>query len=162
MCLHCFTVRALAPEADPHAINAFCANHRALVVDGPGPFPSGLKRPVHGARPVVDGATGSVDAALPDCRQLLSEADFAVFVALRTWRKAQSQTDGVPPYAVFTNEQLAAMARQRCSTLAELGTLDGVSPARLDRYGAAALGIVAQAAPAPVPAAAPAARGSAA
>ena len=68
-----------------------------------------------------------------------SEDDFNLFAALRQWRKTQAEADGVPLYAVFTNEQLAAIARQRCDTATALGSIEGVGPARLQRYGAAVL-----------------------
>ncbi|QLH37826.1 MAG: HRDC domain-containing protein [Defluviicoccus sp.] len=48
----------------------------------------------------------------------------------------------MPIYAVFTNEQLAEIARRRVDTLTALGAIDGIGPARLERYGAAVLSIV--------------------
>lgn len=54
---------------------------------------------------------------------------------LRQWRKARSQTDGVPPYAIMLNRQLAEIAQVVPSTLSELNEIDGVGEARLERYG---------------------------
>ena len=157
MSLHCFTIRALAPEADQDAVNTFCASQRVLRVerhfvadgahsfwavcvemaDGPGPLPATLKQ---GDRRAPAKRTASPAAAgKPDYKHLLSEDDFNLFAALRQWRKTQAEADGVPLYAVFTNEQLAAIARQRCDTPTALGSIDGVGPARVQRYGAAVL-----------------------
>lgn len=38
---------------------------------------------------------------------------------LRGWRKAAAEREGVPVYAVLTNEQLAAIATKRPATLAQ-------------------------------------------
>ena len=40
---------------------------------------------------------------------------------------------------MFTNEQLAQIVQRRVDTLAALGEIEGVGPARLARYGAAVL-----------------------
>jgi len=50
-----------------------------------------------------------------------------------------AQAEGVPLYAVFTNEQLAAIVQQRVESLAALGEIEGIGPARLERYGAGVL-----------------------
>lgn len=153
MTLHCFTIPALSPDAAQAEVNAFCAGQRVLRLDrhfvadgaqsfwalcvevaaGPGPLPDALKR---SARKGADaGMVRGAKTQAPDYKQLLSEADFAVFAALRDWRKAQAEAEGVPLYAVFTNEQLATVAQQRCGSLAALGQIDGVGTARLQRYG---------------------------
>ncbi|MBL8330504.1 MAG: HRDC domain-containing protein [Rubrivivax sp.] len=160
MSLHCFTIRALEPEADQEAVNTFCASQRVLrverhfvadgthsfwavcveVADGPGPLPDALKRQDRRERQAsAKSGASAPGAGKPDYKHLLSETDFNLFAALRQWRKTQAEADGVPLYAVFTNEQLAAIAQRRCETPAELGEIDGVGPARVQRYGAAVL-----------------------
>ena len=47
-----------------------------------------------------------------DYREILRDAEFAVFPKLRALCKALAERDGVPPHAVFTNEQLAAIVQQ--------------------------------------------------
>ncbi|MBI4754199.1 MAG: HRDC domain-containing protein [Betaproteobacteria bacterium] len=44
-----------------------------------------------------------------DYREVLNEQDFAVFADLRRLRKGLAEQDGVPAYALFTNEQLVAL-----------------------------------------------------
>jgi superfamily II DNA helicase RecQ len=156
MSLHCFTIPALHGDEAEAAFNAFCREQRVLeverhfvadgprsywalcviVADGGAPLPAALKK--HGAAEAPADAKGR-----PDYKQLLNASDFAVFAALRVWRKAQAEADGVPVYAVFTNEQLAEIARQRCTSLAALGSIDGIGEARQQRYGAAVLQCVA-------------------
>ena len=70
-----------------------------------------------------------------DYREKLSPEDFAVFSALRELRKELAERDGVPVYAVFTNEQIAAMVTAKADSLAALQKIDGVGASRLEKYG---------------------------
>jgi len=54
---------------------------------------------------------------------------------LREWRLARARADGVPPYVVFHDRVLHAIADRRPSSLAELAGISGVGPAKLERYG---------------------------
>ena len=104
---------------------AFCVE----LADGPGPLPAALK---------ADSSRGRSSGAV-DYKLLLSEADFTVYAALRERRRELAQADGVPVYAVFSNEQLAAIVTRRVDSLAQLGELEGVGPARVGKYGEAVL-----------------------
>jgi len=73
----------------------------------------------------------------------LSPGDEGVFEALRRWRKAEADEQGVPAYVVFHDETLRDIAREKPATPAALGAIGGVSIKRLERYGRAILDIVA-------------------
>jgi len=77
-----------------------------------------------------------------DYRETLSADQFQLFVKLRDWRKTTSDHEAVPPYAVFTNEQIAEMVRRPVRTVTDLGRIDGIGPSRVEKYGAAVLGIL--------------------
>jgi len=51
-----------------------------------------------------------------------------------------------PSYAVFTNEQLAEMVQRRVASAAALREISGVGEARIEKYGAAFLDILKEAA----------------
>ena len=70
-----------------------------------------------------------------DYKETLSPADFAIFAKLRDVRKAIAQTEAVPVYTIFTNEQLAQMVGSKATDRAALAKIDGVGDARLDKYG---------------------------
>jgi superfamily II DNA helicase RecQ len=147
--LRFFAVPALDPAAAEAELNAFCQAHRVVQIDrqfvvdgarsywalcvaaapGPGPLPAAMKKP----------ARESAGDKVVDYKQLLSADEFARFAALRQWRKAAAEQDGVPLYAVLTNEQMATIARRRCSTVEELAAIDGLGGARLRKYGEALL-----------------------
>ena len=82
-----------------------------------------------------------------DYREVLPPAQFEVFARLRALRKETAQREGVPPYALFTNEQLAEMVQRGIRSREGLATIDGVGPARLEKYGEAVLEVL-RAAPA--------------
>ena len=76
----------------------------------------------------------------------LPEVALPLFEALRAWRSAQAQEQGVPAYIVFGDATLRGIAVTKPGTLAELGEITGVGEKKLDQYGAALLGVVASAA----------------
>lgn len=128
-------------------LNRFLAEHRVLSIDrhlvvdgartawavcvtydeaGSGPRPSA-------GPPAVETAGGKKNRV--DYRDVLSPSQFDVFVRLRALRRQLAERDGVPLYAVFTNEQLASMVRLDASSLADLGRIEGIGPARVEKYG---------------------------
>lgn len=74
-------------------------------------------------------------------KQELSEADRGLFDLLRNWRMKRSQKEGVPPYLLFSNAQLAKIVKARPQALAELAKIDGVGQAKIDKYGSEILEI---------------------
>lgn len=79
-----------------------------------------------------------------------STADLGVpesplFEALRSWRRGIAQTQAVPPYVVFHDATLRAIAQARPTTLDELALVQGVGRTKLERYGAEVLAIVSSA-----------------
>jgi len=69
-----------------------------------------------------------------DYREILNEHDFAIFAHLRTLRKTMAEREGVPAYALFTNEQLAEIVRRNVATKSALGEISGIGTARVDKY----------------------------
>ncbi|WP_314008522.1 ATP-dependent DNA helicase RecQ [Rubrivirga sp. S365] len=76
----------------------------------------------------------------------LSAEDEALFETLRAWRTEQATEKAVPPYVVFNDKTLRALAAHRPTTDAEMLAVKGVGPAKWDAYGADVLRIVAEAA----------------
>ncbi len=58
-----------------------------------------------------------------------------VFELLRGWRAATAKEQGVPAYVIFHDATLRQIATEAPSTLAELGTVNGVGETKLARYG---------------------------
>jgi ATP-dependent DNA helicase RecQ len=72
----------------------------------------------------------------------LSDADQPLFDQLRALRRELASDAGVPPYVVFHDSTLRAMAASRPDTLAALGRVPGVGAAKLDRWGPAFLAAI--------------------
>jgi len=72
----------------------------------------------------------------------------ALFEALRVWRSGRAKADGMPAYVVAKDVTLEAIAQLAPATLADLLTIDGIGPAKLERYGEEILAIVDEAPPA--------------
>ena len=68
-------------------------------------------------------------APLPD------DIDVGIWEALRAHRRVLAEIQGVPPYVIFHDSTLQAMAEQMPSTLAEFGALPGVGERKLEKYG---------------------------
>ena len=54
---------------------------------------------------------------------------------MRALRKQLAEAEGVPVYTILTNAQLADLARTVPQTKTTLGAMEGLGPAKLDRYG---------------------------
>jgi DNA helicase-2/ATP-dependent DNA helicase PcrA len=63
------------------------------------------------------------------------EPDDPTYVALKEWRLKRSKADDIPAYVVFHNSTLAEIASRRPRTIAELASVPGIGPAKLERYG---------------------------
>ncbi len=70
-----------------------------------------------------------------DYRKELDEPTFARYSKLRETRKALSDKDKVPVYAVCTNEELAEMAKLKDFTLANIRKISGMGEKKVEKYG---------------------------
>ena len=69
--------------------------------------------------------------------------DASLLDALKGWRREQARQQGVPPYVVFHDRTLTELAARRPSTLADLSGVSGIGAAKLERYGAALIQVLA-------------------
>jgi len=67
----------------------------------------------------------------------------SLFDALRTERLRLAKLQGVPPYVVFHDTTLRAMAMVRPGSISDMSVLPGVGHSKLERYGEAFLAVIA-------------------
>ncbi len=74
-----------------------------------------------------------------------ARGDEPLFEALRAWRRAAAAEAGVPPYVIFHDATLLAIASARPGDIEALGRISGVGETKRARFGAAVLAVVANA-----------------
>jgi len=92
-----------------------------------------------GLRPVTLRAAGPAKKSKP---KKAEAADAELFGRLRVWRKRQAEAQGVPPYVVFSDATLVAIADARPQSTQGLAQISGVGPAKLTRYAAPVLEVI--------------------
>jgi DNA helicase-2/ATP-dependent DNA helicase PcrA len=114
--------------------------------------PARLERYGQEVLDVLADASSGVATPMPDPAPLpvatrepvtVPEADGPLFDALATWRRGRATSEDVPPFHVFANRVLAAIAEARPRSHEELLSVSGVGPAKLERYGDEVLQVVA-------------------
>lgn len=73
----------------------------------------------------------------------LDVRDLRLFEELKAWRLAHAEADAKPAFTVLVDTSLAEIALRKPRTLGELGSVRGIGPSKLDRYGPEILDIVA-------------------
>ena len=66
-----------------------------------------------------------------------------VLERLKAWRKARARADGVPAYVIFHDKTLEEIADLLPKDWADLASISGVGPTKLERYGDEVLAVVA-------------------
>lgn len=128
-------------------LNEFLQSHRVIqvekhfVVSGEAPGWAYLVHYEEGS-PGVRAESGTEKKPLVDYQDLLGPADFALYLKLRDWRKERAKAERVEAYTIFTNAQLAEIARRKCTTLGALQEIEGVGEGRVEKHGAALLDVL--------------------
>jgi DNA helicase II / ATP-dependent DNA helicase PcrA len=78
------------------------------------------------------------------CADCPSDVDIELLDRLRGWRADQAKEQHVPAYVIFTDATLTAIAEHRPADSAALVRIPGIGARKLDRYGEAVLGLVAE------------------
>ena len=70
-----------------------------------------------------------------DWRKMLSEEQMGLFNLLRDWRSKRCKKDGVPPYIILNNKQMAMVVKMRPQSLGDLIKIEGIGKKKIDNYG---------------------------
>jgi superfamily II DNA helicase RecQ len=71
----------------------------------------------------------------------LTTAGEALATRLKEWRAAEAKQQGVPAFVVLHDRTLAAIAHARPADLRQLLEINGMGPAKVERFGVAILGL---------------------
>jgi ATP-dependent DNA helicase RecQ len=102
-----------------------------FVGDGLRPSPTSTSSPISTSSPTPP--------AKPSTKILESNE---LIEALQEFRSKQAKLEGMPPYIIYSNKVLTAIAESQPQTGAALLEIDGVGKAKVEKYGAAILEIV--------------------
>lgn len=72
----------------------------------------------------------------------IDAADAPLYEALRAWRRDRAAEQHLPPYVIFHDVTLSAIARERPASMDALAKVSGVGQSKLKRYGTDVLKIV--------------------
>jgi ATP-dependent DNA helicase RecQ len=127
-------------SGDRHPVVMLTADGRAVMM---GEREARLLLPERRApKTTASRRRGGSRSAAPD--EALSEADMALFEALRAHRRDLARELVVPPYVVASDRTLRDIARLRPHDEHTLSLAHGVGPAKLERYGAGLLAVIRQ------------------
>lgn len=124
--------KPLVRLGDPEAVRAVYRGERTIEVRQ---APARASAPRERTRTGRNAALESMDA---DVR--------ARFEVLRAWRRDRAAEQRVPPYVIFQDKTLLEIALAEPGDLDRLAHIPGVGQTKLDRYGAAVLQALGQAA----------------
>lgn len=79
-------------------------------------------------------SASSTSKAKVDYKSVLDEEAFKKFASLRTIRKQVAADEGIPAYAVFTDEELAGLAKLDTITEKSMLTVKGIGDKKVERF----------------------------
>ena len=140
-----FFISPFGEKSVTDELNTFLRSHRIINVE---------KRLIDGERGtgwVFLVEYGNTDGKNPannpaqriDYREVLNPAEYALYDKLRNLRKEIAEKSGIPVYAVFTNDQLAAMVKKPPKTAKDLLSISGIGESRVKQYGQAFIALFA-------------------
>jgi superfamily II DNA helicase RecQ len=70
-----------------------------------------------------------------DPRSELDDKERNAYDALRVWRSARAKQEGIPPYMIVNNMQIAKMIKLKAMTKSDLAGIRGIGEAKTSAYG---------------------------
>jgi len=134
-----FNIYTHQADSDTNMLNRFLQSNRIISVDrqfvanGQNSFWSICVVVADGQLESNNSAKSSKRSSI-DYREKLSPEVFSVYAKLRSLRNQLAEQQGTPPYAIFTNEQLAQMAQIEQPSQAALAEIEGIGEKRLRLY----------------------------
>jgi len=84
----------------------------------------------------------TMEIKLARCNRCPSNVDEDLLARLKEWRTDRARELKVPPFVVFTDATLVAIAEQRPSDRGRLVSISGIGPTKVERFGADVLAVV--------------------
>ena len=117
-----------------------------VLTDSSGDVLRGDRRVMMRREPAASARTKAARSSGRASKSIAADLDDrgrAVFEQLRSWRAQTAKDQGVPAYVIFHDATLRQIATDMPTTLRELGSISGIGEAKLDKYGADVLAVLA-------------------
>jgi ATP-dependent DNA helicase RecQ len=95
-------------------------------------------------RPVVQSSRKKKPVSRTSDTTDLSDAQTVLLDRLKEWRRNEARAQNVPAYVILNNSSLTEIARTRPTDADALSAIGGIGAKKLERYGAAVIGLVAE------------------
>lgn len=137
MQIQVFTIPIFEGEEELNAMNKFLRSHRVAEIQktfipaesgGSWTFCVTYLESVKVVNPEIK--KGKIDY-----RNVLDEKDFALFCEMRKVRKQIAENEAIPPFAVFTDAELAEIAKLEAVTMSSIKGISGIGEKKLEKYG---------------------------
>lgn len=129
-----FTIPVMGGEALTEELNAFLRSKKVIQVDQHLANEPGGSAWCFCIRYTEDFSPFNKGREKVDYKQVLDEATFQRFSRMREVRKQLAMADGVQPFMVFTDEELAELAKIEDLTEAKMAEVRGVGPKKMEKY----------------------------
>ncbi|WP_026232157.1 HRDC domain-containing protein [Neolewinella persica] len=132
-----FSMPVWGDEAQEEKLNKFLRSHRILqvekqfIADGSNSQWCFCVEYLEGGEPIK---RSSRKQAKVDYREVLSLEAFARFARYREIRKALAVSEGIPPYVIFTDKEIAAMAEVKELTVSSIRSIKGIGEKKIAKY----------------------------
>jgi ATP-dependent DNA helicase RecQ len=120
-------------------------DHGGIVLDLTGKGGAALQNPATLDKLIVAAESGSsVDTSRRASTEGedIPDVDESLFQTLRAWRLEQAREQEVPPFVIFHDSHLRAIASRKPTTPEALLKVKGVGPRRLKKYGSEVIDLV--------------------
>lgn len=133
MQIRIFTLSVNATEEEQAELNLFLQSHRVLELKQQYDENRGLWSFV--VCYLSSEVSSPSKSERVDYRNILPPEQFALFCTLRDRRKIIAKDENVPAYAIFTDKELAEIAKLGEISLASMMKVKGINSGRLEKYG---------------------------
>lgn len=130
-----FTIPIVGGEEQNAELNIFLRSKKVLEVEQQMTQQSGCSFWSFSIKYLDDHAFSEREKPKVDYRKVLTETEFERFSKLRAIRKEISKEEDLPAYTIFTDEELAGIAKIELLTLAEMKSVKNIGEKKIEKYG---------------------------
>ena len=136
-----FNIPIPESESEMEEMNRFLRGNRIVAVEkqllsvGNANYWSFCVQYIYGTAGMPQNTLQSERKEKVDYKNVLDAPAFEIFSKLRTYRKQIAENDAVPAYAVYTDAELAEIAKLAEITPKNLLTINGIGDKRVEKYG---------------------------